>query len=566
MQKGYVISSTFTNFFNTSTICMKSMILVRIKINKLWFVLFTFLFITSCASNQLSENPTPTNQPTNKNLPSASTKQSFASEFDLQKYAFPQTVDPRQSVIFYLHGLIVENQGIHAVSPDFGEYQYQAILEKFEKFGAFVISEKREKDTETTQYAYRVKDQITQLLNSGVPASHITIVGASKGAWITVEISNLLENNDLNYVLLSVCNPSALKYFTDQEVILHGNVLSIYDVADTEYAGSCNELFSRSAKKGLGKFDEVVLNIGTGHGIVYKPLDEWMIPAAQWAKSLNPDTFLSTSSSVLGPEQSLVPGQRMISPNSQFSFTLRNDGTLVLHYQQVPLWESETAGSGAEQLLLLADGNLILLDHNQKSLWESHTTGRGVSNLTLQDDGNLILTTLWSKEVTWSSGTPIETYIRRAKVWVDRGVTYDQAGTAHPDGTRASELSGYRTDCSGFVSMAWGLPDTGLRVPNTVRIISYTKLLESKDELVPGDAINNRQPGNHGHILLFVKWVDKDKGTFTAYEEQCGWDGQKCSIGKAVQTTRTLVWLDNISGWGIEEYSAYNPWYLERKK
>lgn len=26
-----------------------------------------------------------------------------------------------------------------------------------------------------------------------------------------------------------------------------------------------------------------ILNIGTGHGVLYQPLDEWILPVVQWA-------------------------------------------------------------------------------------------------------------------------------------------------------------------------------------------------------------------------------------------------------------------------------------------
>ena len=66
------------------------------------------------------------------------------------------------------------------------------------------------------------------------------------------------------------------------EVALHGNVLSIYDSAD-EYAGSCADLFAYSEGKGLARHKEIVLHIGTGHGILYQPLDEWVLPVVAWA-------------------------------------------------------------------------------------------------------------------------------------------------------------------------------------------------------------------------------------------------------------------------------------------
>jgi hypothetical protein len=60
-------------------------------------------------------------------------------------------------------------------------------------------------------------------------------------------------------------------------------VLSIYDSVD-DLAGSCQELFAFSEGRGLARREEIVLNIGAGHGILYQPLDEWLLPTAQWAR------------------------------------------------------------------------------------------------------------------------------------------------------------------------------------------------------------------------------------------------------------------------------------------
>jgi hypothetical protein len=42
-------------------------------------------------------------------------------------------------------------------------------------------------------------------------------------------------------------------------------------------------LFSLSEGKGIARYDEIVLHIGTGHGILYEPLDEWILPVVKWA-------------------------------------------------------------------------------------------------------------------------------------------------------------------------------------------------------------------------------------------------------------------------------------------
>ena len=46
---------------------------------------------------------------------------------ELSAYAFPVSIDPAKQYLFYFHGKIIEDQGIHAVSPDYGEYEYEAI-------------------------------------------------------------------------------------------------------------------------------------------------------------------------------------------------------------------------------------------------------------------------------------------------------------------------------------------------------------------------------------------------------------------------------------------------------
>jgi len=117
------------------------------------------------------------------------------------------------------------------------------------------------------------------LLEAGVPPQNITVVGASKGAAITVLVSHLLETDEVNFVLLGACHPDTVDEFMQDQVRLVGNVLSIYDSVD-KWAGSCQGFFSFS---GLSNADEIVLEIGTGHGVLYQPLDEWVIPTVEWA-------------------------------------------------------------------------------------------------------------------------------------------------------------------------------------------------------------------------------------------------------------------------------------------
>ena len=228
-------------------------------------------------------NPNATSISDSTSIPHlSSTPQKPPPVFHLSNYAFRESTDSTKQYIFYLHGKIIEEQGIPAVSPDYGEYEYQPILEKLSSYGFVVFSEQRSKDTDGVAYAKRIAEQVTALLNAGVPAENITVVGASQGAWITVHVSHFLENTQLNFVIMAICHPDNVEAFTQEQIYLYGNVLSIYDQAD-KLAGSCQELFSLSEGKGISKHEEVVLHVGTGHGILYKPLDEWITPVVQWA-------------------------------------------------------------------------------------------------------------------------------------------------------------------------------------------------------------------------------------------------------------------------------------------
>jgi hypothetical protein len=60
--------------------------------------------------------------------------------------------------------------------------------------------------------------------------------------------------------------------------------MTVYDSA-YHLAGSCQRLFAYSFGKGLTRYDEIVLDIGIGHGILFRPLDEWIIPSIEWARN-----------------------------------------------------------------------------------------------------------------------------------------------------------------------------------------------------------------------------------------------------------------------------------------
>jgi len=253
-------------------------------------IILGIVFLVSCSgSPRYGEQPVDqatkiATEMSSLPLPVVSNTSSPASEKDsLAEFSFPTEIDPNSRYMFYLHGKIIEDQGIPAVSPEFGEYRYEEILKTLQSYGFEVIGEQRPKNADGWEYAQRTAKQVNELLTAGVPPGSITILGASKGATITAVTSHLVGNPEVNYVLLGTCHPTLVDEWKQGGLMLYGNVLAIYDFADDEYSGSCEELFILAEGKGLSRHNELVLQVGTGHGILYEPLPEWIIPTVQWA-------------------------------------------------------------------------------------------------------------------------------------------------------------------------------------------------------------------------------------------------------------------------------------------
>ena len=190
----------------------------------------------------------------------------------------PQAPAEATRYLFYLHGRIVEEQGPQGVSPRFGRYDYPGILAAFRARGFEVRSEVRAADTEVAAYAARVAGEIEELIARGVDPSHISVVGASKGGVIAALVSTRLGRRGVRYVMLANCNDWLIRTHDPR---LTGEVLSIFEASD-EIGGSCRPLAERSPR--LQRFEEIRLETGLGHGMVYRPLDAWVEPAAAWAR------------------------------------------------------------------------------------------------------------------------------------------------------------------------------------------------------------------------------------------------------------------------------------------
>lgn len=97
--------------------------------------------------------------------------------------------------------------------------------------------------------------------------------------------------------------------------------------------------------------------------------------------------------------------------------------------------------------------------------------------------------------------------IERAFGWFDSQVPYSQS----------AYHAGYRTDCSGFISMAWQL-GTSYTTADFISGGGKSSLIGSYSNLAPGDALVHRSGGS-GHIVLFLGWSDSAHTAACVLEE-----------------------------------------------
>ena len=186
----------------------------------------------------------------------------------------PEKLVPEATWVFYLHGAIVESEDRRAEHPRFGVYEYDAVADALAAEGFEIVSEARPAGTTVSGYAEKVAGQVRELLARGVPGSRIALVGHSKGGVIALEASSRLARDDITYVILAACGP----WMKEAGLHLRGRLLSLYDRAD-DMAGSCREAVGEGFPG-----EETRLELGGGHGVFFRPLPEWVEPAAKWIR------------------------------------------------------------------------------------------------------------------------------------------------------------------------------------------------------------------------------------------------------------------------------------------
>src|SRR5437867_3641621 len=115
--------------------------------------------------------------------------------------------------------------------------------------------------------------------------------------------------------------------------------------------------------------------------------------------------------------------------------------------------------------------------------------------------------------------------IARAEQWVQAQLHYCQAANHQPDydsacasvcnRTNNPAWDPYRSDCSGLVSWAWGLPAPGRTTYGFAPYDGGVSHVINASDLQAGDAVNNT-----GHVMLFKNWVTP--GSVAVFIEEPG--------------------------------------------
>jgi hypothetical protein len=193
---------------------------------------------------------------------------------------FPDNIHVGERYVIYSHGFIVEGEDPKPVSPKYGQYDFPGIKRAlFSGAGFNLIAYQRPKSSDDS-YADTLASWVHRLLDAGVKPSRITLVGFSRGAYLTAMASSGLASTGIGTALLAICEKGEV---SDQPTLaLGGNFLSIYETSDD--LGSCAGLAARSH---LASFQEVAISTGKKHGAFFQPLPAWLDPLKAWIAKTN---------------------------------------------------------------------------------------------------------------------------------------------------------------------------------------------------------------------------------------------------------------------------------------
>ncbi|WP_370943332.1 hypothetical protein AB5J62_30125 [Amycolatopsis sp. cg5] len=136
-----------------------------------------------------------------------------------------------------------------------------------------------------------------------------------------------------------------------------------------------------------------------------------------------------------------------------------------------------------------------------------------------RSEGNMVATAPNKSLLRLGRQTTRDEIIARAASWLRPSVPYSQ------DTFHENEHGVYRTDCSGYISMAWGIPGRAGNVHGGLDTVGLAKagFEIRKTELAPGDVLLRSEGTNlTRHVILFGAWANRRRTRFWGYEQVGG--------------------------------------------
>jgi len=339
--------------------------------------------------------------------------------------SIPKEVKAGEKYIFYLHGAIIESQGINAISPYWGRYEYIAILDTLRSYGYNVISEARPQNTDKSEYADKIAKEISALLASGVSPEDIIVVGASAGGSIAVDISIRVKNSKTKYAVLGVCRWASWKAYLHENKLC-GNFLSIYESSDSY--GSCEGYFNE--QDCISGYKEIKLNMNNGHGFLYKPYREWIHPLVKWINGQEDD--IEEMSQENGYSDSFrKSGSDSIK--NQYDSTTAHGDKIVIDRVTGLMWQQ----AGSENEMTFEETRQFVKDLNARGFaghkdWRLPALQEALSLIEARKyESGLYIDPIFDNKQQWIWTTDQES---ASRVWLVNFL-YGFSGSFHPDYT-----------------------------------------------------------------------------------------------------------------------------------
>ena len=206
--------------------------------------------------------------------------------------AVPASPDRSARHVIYVHAIGLDR------TPDdpASRARFARVTQTLAADGLDVIAEVRPAGTiqkapeDLDRYAQKIAGQVRQLLAAGVPASHINVVGYSRGAVITFMSATHVAEPGVGYVLIAACmnDTGAFKGFVPVMMRyaerVRGQFLSIAEKSDPDFA-SCAPYFAKAAAR--PPLAEHIVATGKGHDFAVEPDGAWVEPVTAWIRARN---------------------------------------------------------------------------------------------------------------------------------------------------------------------------------------------------------------------------------------------------------------------------------------